>query len=67
MDISFSQCAQCASNIMTDDLGEECSEEAPKAFPKRSPNLDEKYSEEAPEAFSEGPPNPLAQHLPRLS
>lgn len=52
---------------MTDDLGEECSEEAPKAFPKRSPNLDEKYSEEAPEAFSEGSPNPFAQHLPRLS
>ena len=64
MDISFSQ---SASIIMTDDLGEECSKEAPKAFPKRSPNLDEKYSEEAPEAFPESSPNPLAQHLPRLS
>ena len=52
---------------MTDDLGEECSEEAPKAISKSSPNLDEKYSEEAPEAFSESSPNPLAQHLPRLS
>ena len=64
MDISFSQ---SASSIITDDLEEKYSEEASKAFPKRSPNLDEKYSEEAPEAFSEGPPNPLAQHLPRLS
>ena len=57
---------QSASNIMT-DVGEECSEEAPKAISNRSPNLDEKYSEEAPEAFPEGPPNPFAQHLPRLS
>ena len=64
MDISFSQ---SASIMITDDLDEKCSEEAPKAISNRSPNLDEKYSEEAPEAFSESPPNPLAQHLPRLS
>ena len=64
MDISFSQ---SASNVITDDLEEKCSEEAPEAFPKRSPNLDEKYSEEAPEAFSESSPDPFAQHLPRLS
>ena len=64
MDISFSQ---SASSKITDDLDEKYSEEASKAFPKRSPNLDEKYSEEAPEAFSEGSPNPFAQHLPRLS
>ena len=64
MDIFFSQ---SASSIITDDLDEKCSEEAPKAFSKGSPNLDAKYSEEAPEAFPEGSPNPLAQHLPRLS